>query len=232
MPVNFKIQVLTLHFHWESSKTATCINWFTPGLQEQRCYKSVPWIFCVVLKSGTANTIHLISLTFHRFFEKKASTSMCWNLALVLTDAFQEHPCSEDSWTVRKTLLLEQITSREPGDPLKTFRACVTTSSSGSMRRSTHPMKCHCSMVRCPIFHKVTSGLTINLDKISLNTGKSMIIWCMIFPVVMYGCESWPIKKAEHQRIDAFELWCWRRLLRVPWTARGSTQLILKEINP
>ena len=52
------------------------------------------------------------------------------------------------------------------------------------------------------------------------------------FPVVMYGCESWTIKKAEHQRIDAFELWCWRRLLRVPWTARRSNQSILKEINP
>ena len=52
------------------------------------------------------------------------------------------------------------------------------------------------------------------------------------FPVVMYGCESWTIKKAEHQRIDAFELWCWRRLLRVPWTARGSNQSILKEISP
>ena len=54
----------------------------------------------------------------------------------------------------------------------------------------------------------------------------------MVFPVVMYGCESWTIKKAEHQRIDAFELWCWRRLLRVPWTARGSKQSILKEISP
>ena len=54
----------------------------------------------------------------------------------------------------------------------------------------------------------------------------------MIFPVVMYGCESWTIKKAESQRIDAFELWCWRRLLRVPWTARRSNQSILKEINP
>ena len=53
----------------------------------------------------------------------------------------------------------------------------------------------------------------------------------MVFPVVMYGCESWTIKKAEHWRIDAFELWCWRRLLRVPWTARRSNQLILKEIN-
>ena len=54
----------------------------------------------------------------------------------------------------------------------------------------------------------------------------------MGFPVVMYGCESWTIKKAERQRIDAFELWCWRRLLRVPWTARRSNQSILKEISP
>ena len=54
----------------------------------------------------------------------------------------------------------------------------------------------------------------------------------MVFPVVMYGCESWTIKKAEHQRIDAFELWCWRRVLRVPWTARRSNQFILKEISP
>ena len=54
----------------------------------------------------------------------------------------------------------------------------------------------------------------------------------MVFPVVMYGCESWTIKKAECQRIDAFELWCWRRLLRVPWAARRSIQSILKEINP
>ena len=54
----------------------------------------------------------------------------------------------------------------------------------------------------------------------------------MVFPVVMYGCESWTIKKAEHRRIDAFELWCWRRLLRVPWTARRSNQSILKEIGP
>ena len=54
----------------------------------------------------------------------------------------------------------------------------------------------------------------------------------MVFPVVMYGCESWTMKKAEPQRIDAFEMWCWRRLLRVPWTARRSNQSILKEINP
>ena len=58
------------------------------------------------------------------------------------------------------------------------------------------------------------------------------LVKAMVFPVVMYGCESWTVKKAEHQRIDAFELWCWRRLLRVPWTVRRSNQSILKEINP
>ena len=61
---------------------------------------------------------------------------------------------------------------------------------------------------------------------------KVHLIKAMVFPVVMYECESWTVKKAEHQRIDAFELWCWRRLLRVPWTARRSNQSILKEINP
>ena len=61
---------------------------------------------------------------------------------------------------------------------------------------------------------------------------KVRVAKAMVFPVVMYGCESWTVKKAEHQRIDAFELWCWRRLLRVHWTARGSNQCILKEISP
>ena len=76
-----------------------------------------------------------------------------------------------------------------------------------------------------------------NLDSIfksrdiTLST-KVRLVKAMVFPVVMYGCESWTVKKAEYQRIDAFELWCWRRLLRVPWTARRSNQSILKEINP
>ena len=61
---------------------------------------------------------------------------------------------------------------------------------------------------------------------------KIHIVKAMVFPVVMYGCESWTMKRAERQRTDAFELWCWRRLLRVPWTARGSNQSILKEISP
>ena len=61
---------------------------------------------------------------------------------------------------------------------------------------------------------------------------KIHLVKAMVFPVVMYGCESWTIKKSERRRIDAFELWCWRRLLRIPWTARRSNQSILKEINP
>ena len=61
---------------------------------------------------------------------------------------------------------------------------------------------------------------------------KVHLVKAMVFPVVMYGCESWTIKKAEHQRIDVFELWCWRRLLRVPWTARRSNLSTLKEISP
>ena len=74
----------------------------------------------------------------------------------------------------------------------------------------------------------------INLDSILKSRDitlpiKVCLVKDMVFPVVMYGCESWTIKKAKHQRIDAFELWCWRRLLRVPWTARRSNQSILKE---
>ena len=70
-----------------------------------------------------------------------------------------------------------------------------------------------------------------NLNSITLPT-KVCLVEAIVFPVVMYGCESWAIKKSECRRIDAFELWCWRRLLRVPWTARRSDQSILKEINP
>ena len=70
-----------------------------------------------------------------------------------------------------------------------------------------------------------------NSRDITLPT-KVYLVKAMVFPVVMYGCENWTLKKAEFQRIDAFELWCWRRLLRVPWTARKSNQSILKEISP
>ena len=72
---------------------------------------------------------------------------------------------------------------------------------------------------------------TLKSRDITLPT-KVHLVKAMVFPVVRYGCESWTIKKVEHQRIDAFELWCWRRLLRIPWTARRSNQSILKEISP
>ena len=76
-----------------------------------------------------------------------------------------------------------------------------------------------------------------NLDSILKSrditlSAKVRLVKAMVFPVVMYGCESWTVKKAEHRRIDVFELWCWRRFLRVPWTARRSNQPILKESSP
>ena len=75
------------------------------------------------------------------------------------------------------------------------------------------------------------TGSVLKSRDITLPT-KVRLVKAMVFPVVVYGCESWTIKKAECQRIDAFELWCWRRLLRVPWTARKSNQSILKEMSP
>ena len=90
-------------------------------------------------------------------------------------------------------------------------------------------------MVQQQLYHirKVMTNLgsILKSKDVTLPT-KVCLVKAMVFPVVMYGCESWTIKKAECGRIDAFELWCWRRLLRVPWTARRSNQSILKEINP
>ena len=93
---------------------------------------------------------------------------------------------------------------------------------------------CSHEIKRCLLLgRKVMTNLDIILKSrdITLPT-KVHLVKAMVFPVVMYGCESWTIKKAEHQRTDAFELWCWRRLLRVPWTARRSNQSIRKEISP
>ena len=91
--------------------------------------------------------------------------------------------------------------------------------------------------------HEIKKGLLLgrkvmaNVDSILKSRDVTLpikvhLVKAMVFPVVMYGCESWTINKVEHRRIDAFELWCWRRLLRVPWTARRSNQSILKEITP
>ena len=92
----------------------------------------------------------------------------------------------------------------------------------------SHEIKRHLLLGR-----KVMTNLDsiLKSEDITLPT-KACLVKAMVFPVVMYGCESWTIKKAEHRRIDDFELWCWRRLLRVPWTARRSHQAILKEISP
>ena len=86
---------------------------------------------------------------------------------------------------------------------------------------------------RLPLGRKVTTNLDSILKSREITLQKKVcLVKAMVFSVVMYGCESWTIKKAEGRRIDAFELWCWRRLLRVPWAARRSNQSILKEISP
>ena len=88
---------------------------------------------------------------------------------------------------------------------------------------------CSHEIKRCLLLGRKVDSIFKSRD-ITLST-KVHLVKAMVFPVVIYGCESWTVKKAERQRIDAFELWCWRRLLRVPWTARRSNQSILKEIS-
>ena len=91
---------------------------------------------------------------------------------------------------------------------------------------------CSHGIKRCLLLgRKVMTNLDSIFKSITLPT-KVRLVKAMVFPVVMCGCESWTVKKAERRRIDAFELWCWRRFLRVPWTARRSNQSILKEISP
>ena len=96
------------------------------------------------------------------------------------------------------------------------------------LTQGSNPGLPHCRQTLYPLSHldSILKSKDVTLPK------KVHLVKAMVFPVVMYGCESWTIKKAEHQRIDAFVLWCWRRLLRVPWTARRSNQSILKEISP
>ena len=92
----------------------------------------------------------------------------------------------------------------------------------------SHKIKRHLLLGR-----KVMANLDSILKSKDITLPKKVcLVKAMVFPVVMYGCESWTVKKAEHRRIDAFEVWCWRRLLRVPWTARRSNQSIIKEISP
>ena len=92
---------------------------------------------------------------------------------------------------------------------------------------------CSHEIKRCLLFgRKAMTNLDSILKSRDITLSKIHLVKAMVFPVVLYGCDSWTIKKAERRKIDAFELWCWRRLLRVPWTARRSNQSILKEISP
>ena len=113
----------------------------------------------------------------------------------------------------------------------KQWKQCQTLFFWGpkSLQMVTAAMKLRCLLLGRKVMTNLDSILKSR--HITLPT-KVRLVKAMVFPVVRYGCESWTIKKAECRRIDAFELWCWRRLLRVPWTARSSNQSILKEISP
>ena len=134
--------------------------------------------------------------------------------------------------SIRKTKIMASgpITSWQiDGEAVETVRDFIFLGS-----KITADGDCSHEIKRCLLLGR---KVLINLDSIlktrdiTLPT-KIHLVKAMVFPVVMYGCESWTIKKAEHRRNDAFELWCWRRLLRVPWTAKISIQSILKEITP
>ena len=115
------------------------------------------------------------------------------------------------------------------GETMETVRDFIFLSSKTTADGDcSHEIKRHLLLGR-----KVMTSLVsiFKSRNITLSTNVRLVK-AMVFPAVIYGCESWTIKKAEHQRIDAFELWCWIRLLRIPWTARRSNQSILKEINP
>ena len=138
-----------------------------------------------------------------------------------------------ESWTVKKAEC-QRIDAFELWCWRRLFRVpwTVRRSNHSILKEispdGSHAIKTHLLLGRNPMknLDKVLKSRCITLPP------KVYIVKSMVFPVVMYGWESWTLKKAEHQRIDAFELWCWRRLLRVPWTVRTSNQSILKEISP
>ena len=133
---------------------------------------------------------------------------------------------------IQKTKIMASspITSRQiDGETMETVKDFIL-----GVSKITADGDCSHEIERCSFLgRKAMTNLDsiITSKDITLLT-KGHLVKAMVFPVVMYGCESWNIKEAEHQRIDAFELWCWRRLLRVPWTARRSNQSILRKISP
>ena len=129
-----------------------------------------------------------------------------------------------------KIMAYDPITSWEiDGETVETMSDFIFLGS-----KMTADGDCSHEIKRCLLFgRKVLTNLDSLLKSRDITLPiKVHLVKAMVFPVVMYGCESWTVKKAERRRIDAFELWCWRRLLRVPWTARRSNQSILKEISP
>ena len=135
------------------------------------------------------------------------------------------HLTLQSDWVVSRAV----IPVTEDGETVETVANFIFLGS-----KITADGDCSREIKRCLLLgRKFMTNLDSKLKSrdITLST-KVRLVKAMVFPVVMYGCESWTVKKAEHQRIDAFKLWCWRRLLRVPWTARRSNQSILKEISP
>ena len=125
------------------------------------------------------------------------------------------------------------ITSQQiDGETMETVREFIFLGS--KITADGDHCRCSCEIKRRLLLGgKIMSNLGSILKSRDITLpAKVRLVKAIVFPVVMYGCESWTIKKAESQRIDAFELWCWRRLLRVPWTARRSNQFIIKEISP
>ena len=130
-----------------------------------------------------------------------------------------------------KIISPDPITSWQiDGETVETVRDFIFLNS----KITTADGECSHEIKRClPFGRKVMTNLDSILKSRDITLPTNIcLVKAMVFPVVMYGCESWTIKKAESQRFDAFELWCWRRLLRVPWTARRSNQSILKEVSP
>ena len=135
------------------------------------------------------------------------------------------HLTLQSDWVVSRAV----IPVTEDGETVETVANFIFLGS-----KITADGDCSCEIKRCLLLgRKFMTNLDSKLKSrdITLST-KVRLVKAMVFPVVMYGCESWTVKKAEHQRIDAFKLWCWRRILRVPWTSRRSNQSNLKEISP
>ena len=150
--------------------------------------------------------------------EESEKTSLKLNIQKMKIRASSLH----DEWYHHGPITSWQI----DGETMETVRDFIFLGS-----KITADSDCSHEIKRCLLFRR--KAMT-NLDSIvkSRDITLPSKVKAMVFPVVMYGCESWTVKKAERRRIDAFELWCWRRCLRVPWTARRSNQSILKEINP